>query len=137
MLLEAWRASGLNTRGCLLHLLGDGNLRAGLVELAGGDPSILFHGVRDEIETWLQAADCFVMPSRFEGLPIAGIEAAGAGAYPVFFPDILPLRELSAPLARWCAVNDPESLALQLRQFAQIRRSRLRTQLSHSGTAIR
>jgi glycosyltransferase involved in cell wall biosynthesis len=113
ILLHAWRRSGVGQRGGLLHLLGDGNLRDQLVCLADGDPSVRFHGVRNDIQTWLQAADCFVMASRFEGLPIAGIEAIGAGL-PCIFTDIPPLRELSPPMVRWCAANDAKSLASQL-----------------------
>ena len=117
ILLEAWHLSELGRQANVLHLLGGGNLRAALEELSGGDPSIRFHGVRDDVETWLQAADCFVMPSRFEGLPIAGIEAIGAGL-PCIFSDIPPLRELSPPLVRWFAADDPQSLAIELRRMA-------------------
>jgi glycosyltransferase involved in cell wall biosynthesis len=113
VLLDAWRRSGIGTRGGILHLLGDGNLREQLMQLASGDPSIRFHGVSNDVHSWLQAADCFLMPSRFEGLPIAAIEAVGAGL-PCLFSDIAPLRELAPPLARWCGVNDAASLAREL-----------------------
>jgi hypothetical protein len=53
------------------------------------------------------------MPSRFEGLPIAGIEAVGTGL-PCIFSDIAPLRELGASVALWAAANDPQQLAEKL-----------------------
>ena len=53
------------------------------------------------------------MPSRFEGLPIAAIEAVGSGL-PCIFTEIPSLRELAPPVALWCKVNDVESLAAQL-----------------------
>jgi glycosyltransferase involved in cell wall biosynthesis len=128
-LIRAWHQSGLGVRNCHLHLLGDGNLRDQLVELADGDRSIQFHGVRADVHTWLEAADCFVMPSRYEGLPIAAIEAIGAGL-PCIFTDIAPLRELMPPASLTCAVDDVALLAVNLNVAAgqQIRPSPLDVQ---------
>lgn len=117
VLLRSWLESGVGRSGALLHLLGDGNLRGRLTALAGGDPSICFHGVRPDVPDWLLAADCFVMPSRYEGLPVAAIEAVTAGL-PCLFSRIAPLVELSAPFALWCDVDDVASLARNLAEFA-------------------
>jgi glycosyltransferase involved in cell wall biosynthesis len=117
VLLPAWRQSGVGARGARLHLLGDGNLRPRFEALAGGDPSILFHGVRGDVPDWLLAADCFVMPSRWEGLPVAGIEAVTTGL-PCIFSRIQPLLELGPPVALWCEVDDVEGLSGALREFA-------------------
>jgi len=118
VVLHAWRRSGLGNRGCYLHLMGDGNLRAELERVAAGDQSIFFHGVSKDVPIWLKAVDCFVMPSRFEGLPIAAIEAVGSGL-PCIFTEIPSLRELAPPVALWCKVNDVESLAAQLTTMVQ------------------
>ncbi len=115
VLVRAWQQSGLGREGALLHLVGDGPLRGSLEALAGGDTSIRFHGVRPDVRTWLQAADAFVMASRFEGLPIAGIEAIGTGLRCVF-SRIDPLRELGAPSVVWCDPDDEASLAVALRE---------------------
>lgn len=40
---------------------------------------IRFLGIRDDVPALLQAMDFFVLPSRFEGQPIAAIEAQAAG----------------------------------------------------------
>lgn len=116
VLIRAWRE--LDAKGCELHLLGDGNLRPALEGLARGSRSIRFHGVRSDVAAWLQAADCFVMPSRFEGLPIAGIEAIGMGL-PCVFSDIAPLRELAPPAALWCPPDDVAALAQCLHTMAE------------------
>ena len=113
VLLAAWQMSGVGSRGAVLHLLGDGSLRPMLEETVAGDRSIRFHGVRSDVSSWLLAADGFVMPSRFEGLPLAGVEAIGAGL-PCIFSDIAPLRELDPPAARWIPVGDVASLAAAL-----------------------
>jgi glycosyltransferase involved in cell wall biosynthesis len=116
VLVPAWRRSGLGG-AARLHLLGDGELRPRFEALAGGDPTICFHGVRGDVPDWLLAADCFVMPSRWEGLPVAGIEAVTTGL-PCIFSRIPPLVELGAPAVLWCEVDDPAGLAEVLRAFA-------------------
>jgi glycosyltransferase involved in cell wall biosynthesis len=116
-LLQAWKRSGLGVRNGILHLLGDGNLRSDLEDLAGDDASIVFHGVRSDVKSWLVAGDCYVMPSRWEGLPIAALEALGTGL-PCIFSDIPPLRGIEAPRAIWCDPSDVESLARALLEFA-------------------
>lgn len=109
-LILAWQAAYEGMGGSQLHLVGDGNLRPQLERLSNGDASIRFWGVQGNIADWLLAADVFVMPSRFEGLPMAGIEAVGTGL-PCIFSDIPPLRQLEPPVASWVAVDDVEALA--------------------------
>jgi glycosyltransferase involved in cell wall biosynthesis len=116
LLIRAWRAADLGER-CVLHLLGDGVLRASLEGIADQDSSIRFHGIRSDVSRWLLAADCFVMPSRWEGLPMAAIEAVGSGL-PCIFSSIPPLRELNPPQAIWFEVNRQQPLTEALREFA-------------------
>lgn len=117
VLINAWRRSKLGERACVLHILGDGALRVTLTTLADGDNSIIFHGVQPNVHEWLLAADCYVMPSRYEGLPIAGIEAAGTGL-PCIFSDIAPLQELQVPQALSVPSNDVGALTRALLQAA-------------------
>jgi glycosyltransferase involved in cell wall biosynthesis len=119
VLIRAWQQSNLGRHAGVLHLIGDGNLRAALQRQADGDPSIRFHGVRHDVSTWLEAADCFVLPSRYEGLSMVAIEAIGAGV-PCLFADNPSLRELEAPGARWCEVNDAPGLAIQLLKMREL-----------------
>lgn len=109
-LIRAWKFGRLAESNCQLNLVGDGNLRNELESLSGADTSIVFHGLRPDVSKWLLAADCFVMPSRWEGMPLAGIEAIGTGINCIF-SDIEPLRELSPPMAFWFPVDDYRSLA--------------------------
>jgi glycosyltransferase involved in cell wall biosynthesis len=116
ILVKAWRQAKLGERDCELHLLGEGSLRGELMGLARGDQSIIFHGVQSNIPDWLLASDCFVMVSRWEGLPISGIEAVGSGL-PCIFSDIPQLRELEPEAVIWVTRDDIDALAAALKRF--------------------
>jgi glycosyltransferase involved in cell wall biosynthesis len=65
-----------------LDLVGDGPLRATLesqVRRAGIADRVTFHGHQIDPFPFLYAASVFVLPSRFEGMPNAMLEAMGAG----------------------------------------------------------
>ncbi len=75
-----------------LILVGDGpnllSLEAKAVDL-GVDREVLFLGHRDDVARLLQAVDLYVMPSRFEGLGMAAVEAQAAGL-PCLLSDAFP-----------------------------------------------
>ena len=119
-LIAAWRRGALTQRGAVLHLLGDGILRQWLEKLARGDPNIVFHGIRTNVGAWLAACDVFVMPSRWEGLPLAAIEACGAGM-PCIFSDIEPHRELRYGLSTFFPVGDIDALSRRLNERVGLR----------------
>jgi glycosyltransferase involved in cell wall biosynthesis len=119
-LIKAWRAGSLGEGGGRLHLLGDGPLRSDLEQLAAGDPTIVFHGVVDNVHEWLGACDTYVMSSRWEGLPIAGMEAAGTGI-PCVFSAIDPLRELQYPTAVFYTPEDVAELSERLKARLGVR----------------
>lgn len=67
-----------------LDMLGDGPLREKLVEKvrqAGLHPRVHFHGwVKPEaVKEIMSQGDVLLLPSRSEGLPVAGVQALGAG----------------------------------------------------------
>lgn len=69
-----------------LILIGDGETRKNIesqVRMLGLQKDVLFLGIRSDVNRLLQAIDCFVMPSWFEGLPVALIEAQASGCYVV------------------------------------------------------
>lgn len=74
---------------CLLLSVGTGDMEAetkAYAEEKGLSPYVKFLGVRDDVERIMQAADCFVLPSVYEGLPIVAVEAQAAGL-PCFLSD--------------------------------------------------
>lgn len=65
-----------------LQLLGDGVLRKGmeqLVQKLGVSEFVEFAGVQSDVYPWLHNADIFILPSKFEGMPMTLIEAMGTG----------------------------------------------------------
>lgn len=67
---------------CKLLLIGDGPNKNKIIDIVkelGIDSSVVFLGIRNDVNNILQAADIFVFPSKFEGLGIVAIEAQAAG----------------------------------------------------------
>jgi glycosyltransferase involved in cell wall biosynthesis len=65
-----------------LLLVGTGDLLVEiqqLVKMNSLEESVLFLGVRSDVNRILSAADCYIMPSLYEGLPVAAVEAECSG----------------------------------------------------------
>ena len=60
-------------------------MQALAAELGLGD-SVIFAGVRSNIQSFYNAMDAFLLPSLFEGLPVVLVEAQTAGL-PCFVAD--------------------------------------------------
>lgn len=81
-LLAIARALIAGRRDVVFLLVGDGALRQQIrddVEASGLAPWFRFAGARDDVARILAAADAFVFPSLWEGLPGAVLEALAAG----------------------------------------------------------
>jgi glycosyltransferase involved in cell wall biosynthesis len=81
MLLDAFARVLREIPDAVLLLVGDGPLRSRLeclIEELGIGESVRLLGVRDDIPALLNAADCYVMSSRYEGLPVVLLEAAAS-----------------------------------------------------------
>ncbi|MCS6912193.1 MAG: glycosyltransferase [Myxococcales bacterium] len=80
-----------------LWLLGIGPDRDALGRLAarcGAAGAVRFLGQQADVERYLWTADLFVFASRFEGMPLAVLEAMACGV-PCILSDIPPHREVS------------------------------------------
>lgn len=93
-----------------LLLIGDGpylfNIKRSVTELRIED-SVFFLGRRNDVPQLLQAMDCFVLPSRFEGLPIVGVEAQAAGV-PCIVSDAITQELNINGLVRFVSLRDKE-----------------------------
>lgn len=79
---ELWQ---INSNSKLL-IVGSGELESQLKEQAEKllcSDHILFLGMRKDVPGLMQAMDCYLMPSLFEGFPVSAVEAQAAGL-PVF-----------------------------------------------------
>jgi len=97
-----------------LILIGDGEEMEMIKKKAteiGIIDKVLFLGQRNDICLLLQSMDCFLMPSLYEGFPVAALEAQAVGM-PCFLSDTITsdvklkdnvfLLSLDHPIDEWC-----------------------------------
>lgn len=82
-----------------LLFLGDGPLKEECFAKAkelGIDDSVSFLGVKSNVQDYLFASDCYVMPSLYEGLPVAGVEAECTGLPCIYSKNITDEVEINS-----------------------------------------
>ena len=92
----------------ILLWAGEGDMKEEVEEYAkeqGVFEQIRFLGVRRDVYRLLQAADCFILPSIYEGLPIVAIEAQAAGL-PCLLSDRITRETKITQLAEFLPIND-------------------------------
>ncbi len=124
VLLDAVASIRRDNPDILLLLAGrDGNRTAALryqTTRLGLDDNVRFLGARDDVPDLMVAADVFVLPSRWEGLPGAVIEAMALET-PVVATELPGVREvLGSELLRGCIVPVGDANALAARIIAMI-----------------
>ncbi|MET8162914.1 glycosyltransferase [Streptomyces sp. NPDC005329] len=131
VLLAAWPDIARKVPGARLVLVGDGpdgeRLRSRAPE------SVLFAGAVADAVPWYQAADLVVLPSRWEGMALAPLEALACGR-PVVVTDVDGAREaLPAALAPRCLVPAENPAALAGAVAGLLLDPLLRESLGHQG----
>lgn len=90
-LIDVFKSVYEQKEEALLMLVGGGYLGEEIrrkIETLGLSDKVILTGVRSDINRLLQAMDCFVFPSLYEGLPVTVIEAQAAGL-PCFISDTI------------------------------------------------
>jgi glycosyltransferase involved in cell wall biosynthesis len=127
-LLQAFAGLPENAR---LLIAGAGPLESELRQLAA-KPSIAsriqFLGFQNDVLPWMQVADAFVLTSRWEGLPLAFLEAA-ACELPAVCTDIPAIRELAGALPGHALtpIGDCDALATAMQELMRLGEADRRT----------
>ncbi|MCK1799103.1 glycosyltransferase family 4 protein [Streptomyces sp. XM4193] len=90
VLLRSWPTVTARHPRALLVLVGDGPAAGALRSAAPA--GVVFAGAVRTVRTWYQAADLVVLPSRWEGMALAPLEAMACGR-PVLLTDVAGARE--------------------------------------------
>ncbi|MFE7645627.1 glycosyltransferase [Streptomyces phaeoluteigriseus] len=131
VLLAAWDAVAARVPGARLALVGDGPDHDALRSRA--PESVLLAGAVADAVPWYQAADLVVLPSRWEGMALAPLEALACGR-PVVVTDVDGAREsLPTTLAPRCLVAPEDAAALARTVTELLLDPLLRESLGHQG----
>lgn len=90
--------------------IGDGDMRQAVedrIKSDGIEDHVILTGVRSDVHRFLQAIDAFIMPSLWEGLPVAAIEAQAAGLQ-CFFSDRVSTETDLTGRCRFLPIEQPE-----------------------------
>lgn len=90
-LIEMMRDLVKKDSNVVLWLLGKGDYQGEYEEAIksyGLQNNVFLLGVKSNVQDYLSAADCYLMPSLYEGLPVAGIEAECSGLPCLFSTNI-------------------------------------------------
>ena len=127
-LLEAFARLHQREPRARLVLVGEGpnllTLEAKAVEL-GVEDEVLFLGHRDDVSRLLMAFDLFAMPSRFEGLGMAAVEAQAAGL-PCLLSDAFPKAAAITGDVSFLAPEDPDLWAERMLDVLESLEDRVR-----------
>ncbi len=126
--------------GAYLLLVGDGPLRVEIEDEAqryGVRSKIIFTGLRNDIAALLtDCIDVFVMPSLYEGLPLAGLEAQAAGLPCIFSKTITDELTIYPPLVKRLSIQEEPTawaeVALSFRNIDKETRVEAYTAISQS-----
>ncbi|MGV9339641.1 glycosyltransferase [Streptomyces sp. NPDC003688] len=131
VLLRAWERVRAEVPRARLALVGDGPDRAALRAAAG--PGVLFPGAVSDVRPWYRAADLVALPSRWEGMALAPLEALACGR-PVVLADVDGAREsLPSASAGLCLVPPEDPAALAAAVAGLLTDAPLRAEFGESG----
>ncbi len=139
-LIESFRIVHEHDKDSVLLLIGIGELTEDITRKVQDlklQDSVVFLGARNDVYRLYQAMDVFVLPSRYEGLPVVGVEAQAAGL-PCVFSDqmtketVILKETMVLPLAvgarKW---------ATQIEKAKQIQRRNTAEEIRKSGFDIK
>lgn len=133
VLLRAWPAVTAALPAARLVLVGEGPERRRL--LLETPPGTVLAGAARDTVPWYQAADVVVLPSRWEGMALAPLEAMACGS-PVVTTDVSGARESLHPAdAAGCVVPVADAAALSAALLRLLADRTLRTAVGQRALA--
>ena len=108
-LLDAFAEVAHRRPDAALLLAGEGGLRAEVERRVGElglSGRVAFLGQRADVERLYSAADAFVLPSLYEGLPVVSVEAQASGL-PCFLSDAITREVDVTGSVRFLSIGDP------------------------------
>lgn len=102
-----------------LLLVGEGELKESIIsktKLLGIDSSVLFLGERSDMDYFLSALDVFILPSLYEGLPIASVEAQASGVKTLLSSNITKEANVSGS-AVFLPIDEVDSASIWAREI--------------------
>jgi glycosyltransferase involved in cell wall biosynthesis len=137
LLLRSWALVLRALPDARLRIVGDGPLRAATERLAqelGVQSSIEWLAPTEHIERRFREAAVFVLPSRYEGMPLALLEAQAMGVPAVAFDcPTGPAEIITADTGRLVPAGDVDGLAQAL--VSLLRTPALRERMGHAAIA--
>lgn len=113
ILLRAWPLVSVGFPSAQLALVGEGPMQE---RLANGLPAgVAFAGHRDDVDVWLAAANVVVVPSRWEGMSLALLEAMARGRS-VVAADVAGARDALGASSAVVPVESPIELAAAIKE---------------------
>lgn len=123
----------------VLLLVGDGELRSVIEQQISAlniQDSVILLGSRSDVPNLLQAADCFLFPSVWEGLPVTVVEAQAAGL-PCLVSDRVTKEVGISNVIHYLSVDQgTQSWIASLEKISLIRKD-VSGQISEAGFDIR
>ena len=107
-----------------------------LAATLGVADSVIFAGVRTNIQSFYDAMDAFLLPSLFEGLPVVLVEAQAAGL-PCFVADTVDPGAAFAKNTRFLPLSDPDAWVRAIRGSSLKRNPDARKNAADAGYDIR
>ena len=123
----------------ILLLVGEGELEEEIrnkMKDLNIDNKVIFYGISNEVEKLMQAMDCFVMTSFYEGLPIVGVEAQASGL-PLILSDKITNEIKIISNVKFISLNDNARIwACELDKSIKLQRKDTSNELIEKGFDI-
>lgn len=140
-LIEIFKNIYNSNENSILMLVGTGELENEIrqkVHDYGLANNVIFMGLRSNVNELMQAMDCFVFPSLFEGLGIALIEAQSTGLKCFTSAKVVPEEAKVTELLEYISLNEtPEQWAKKIMSFIPYDRKDSSIEIRNAGYDIK